>query len=104
VARRQFGSQLKFETELLVGCQRLQRTADGLGNVLNAVIRQFEFEAEITKVLRCSDLMHGCDYVARADSEDELMQKAAQHGREKHGMQRVPPEVAQKIKSKIRDE
>lgn len=56
----------------------------------------------MTKVLRCSDLMHGCDYVARAESEDELMQKAASHAREKHGMQTVPPEVAQKIKSKIR--
>ena len=58
----------------------------------------------MTKVLRCSDLMHGCDYVARAETEDELMQKAAQHAREKHGMQTVPPEVAEKIKSKIRDE
>jgi Protein of unknown function (DUF1059) len=26
------------------------------------------------------------------------------HAREKHGMQTVPPEVAQQIKSKIRDE
>jgi len=58
----------------------------------------------MTKVLRCSDLMHGCDYVAKADTEEELMQKAAQHAREKHGMQTVPPEVAEKIKSKIREE
>ena len=58
----------------------------------------------MTKVLRCSDLMHGCDYVARAESEDELMQKVARHAREKHRMQTVSPEVAQKIKSKIRDE
>jgi predicted small metal-binding protein len=58
----------------------------------------------MTKVLRCNDMMPGCDYVARAETEDELMQKAAQHAREKHGMQTVPPEVAQQIKSKIRDE
>jgi len=58
----------------------------------------------MTKVLRCSDMMPGCDYVARAETEDELMQKATQHAREKHGMQTVPPEVAQQIKSKIRDE
>jgi len=32
----------------------------------------------MTKVLRCSDMMPGCDYVARAETEDELMQKAAQ--------------------------
>ena len=58
----------------------------------------------MTKVLRGSDLMHGCDYVARAESEDELMQKAAQHAREKHGLETVSPETAQKIKSKIREE
>jgi len=46
----------------------------------------------------------GCDYVARAESEDELMQKAAQHAREAHGMQTVPADLVQQIKSKIRDE
>jgi predicted small metal-binding protein len=35
----------------------------------------------MTKVLRCGDMMTGCDYVARAESEDELMQKAAQRDR-----------------------
>ena len=58
----------------------------------------------MTKVLHCNDLMHGCDYVAKADTEEELMQKAAQHARDKHGLQTVSPEIAQKIKSKIRDE
>jgi len=33
----------------------------------------------MTKVLRCGDMMPGCEYVARAESEDELMQKAAEH-------------------------
>src|SRR6516165_3338855 len=42
VARRQVGSKLELERELLVGRQRLQRAANGLGNVLNAVIGQFE--------------------------------------------------------------
>ena len=57
----------------------------------------------MTKVLRCGDMMAGCDYVARAESEDELMQKAAEHAREVHGIT-VSPEVVQQIKSKIRDE
>ena len=57
----------------------------------------------MTKVLRCEDMMTGCDYVARAESEDELMQKAAQHAREAHGIT-VSTEVVQQIKSKIRDE
>src|SRR5262249_15477392 len=44
VARRQVGRKLELERELFVGCQRLQRAANGLGNVLNAVIRKFEFK------------------------------------------------------------
>jgi predicted small metal-binding protein len=58
----------------------------------------------MTKVLRCGDVVPGCNYEARADSEDELMQKVAQHAREAHGMQTVPPEVVQKVRSKIREE
>jgi predicted small metal-binding protein len=57
----------------------------------------------MTKVLRCGDMIDGCDYVALAESEDELMQKAAQHAREAHGIT-VSPEVVQQVKSKIRDE
>jgi predicted small metal-binding protein len=58
----------------------------------------------MTKVLRCGDVVSGCSFEARADSEGELMQKVAQHAREAHGMQTVPPEVVQKVKSKIREE
>ena len=41
-ARWQLGGHLHLKRELLVGRQRLQRAADGLGNVLNAVIGQFQ--------------------------------------------------------------
>src|SRR6516164_8727482 len=41
-ARWQLGSYLDLERKLLVCRQRLKRAADSLGNVLNAVIRQFE--------------------------------------------------------------
>src|SRR5215471_12969042 len=39
VARRQLRSDLDFECELFVGRQRLQRAADSLSNILDAVIR-----------------------------------------------------------------
>ena len=55
------------------------------------------------KVLRCGDFMPGCDYEARAESEGELLQKAAQHAREAHGIE-TTPELIQQVKSKIRDE
>src|SRR6516165_6029390 len=40
----QLRGHLDFEGQLFVSRQRLQRAANGLGNVLNAVIRKFEFE------------------------------------------------------------
>src|SRR6516162_6582736 len=40
----QFRGHLDFEGQLFVSRQRLQRAANGLGNVLNAVIRKFEFK------------------------------------------------------------
>jgi predicted small metal-binding protein len=58
----------------------------------------------MTKVVRCSDMVPGCDYVARAESEDELMQKAAQHAREAHGIQTLSADLVQQIKGKVRDE
>jgi predicted small metal-binding protein len=58
----------------------------------------------MTKVLRCGDIVPGCDYEARADSEAELMQKAVQHARDAHGMQTIPPDVLEQVKSKIKDE
>src|SRR5262249_12836754 len=41
-ARGQLRSHLDFEHELFVGCQRLQRAANRLGNILNGIIGQFE--------------------------------------------------------------
>src|SRR5215831_3217076 len=40
----QFRGHLDFEGQLFVSRQRLQRAANRLGDVLNAVIRKFEFE------------------------------------------------------------
>src|SRR6516165_5007454 len=42
MTRRQFAGKLKLECELLVSRERLQRAADSLGDVLNAVIGKFE--------------------------------------------------------------
>src|SRR6516164_9681247 len=39
---RQFAGKFKLERELLVRCQRLQRAANRLGNVLNTVIGEFK--------------------------------------------------------------
>lgn len=43
-----------------------------------------------------------CDEVIRGEDEDEVMQKAARHGREKHDIEDLSPEQRQEIREKIR--
>jgi len=56
----------------------------------------------MAKLLRCSDLVKGCSFEARG-TEEEILQKAAPHARETHGMQ-VTPELVAAVKGAIRDE
>src|SRR5262249_51991106 len=44
MTRWQVGSHLNLESELLVGRQWLQRAANGLGDVLDRIIGEFEYE------------------------------------------------------------
>ena len=56
------------------------------------------------KVLRCGDIVPGCDYRAEGETEDEVLQKAAKHADEAHGIKEVPPELMAKVKAAIHDE
>ena len=55
------------------------------------------------KVLHCSDLVKDCDFEVQAESEDEILQAAAEHAKAVHGME-VTPELAQAVRSAIREE
>lgn len=58
----------------------------------------------MSKVLNCRDVGFDCEGVIRADSEDEVMRQAAEHARDAHGLDQITPEVAEQIRSQIRDE
>jgi predicted small metal-binding protein len=53
--------------------------------------------------MKCGDLMPGCDFEARGDTEEDIMNAAATHAKEVHGLN-VTPELADKVKSEIKDE
>jgi predicted small metal-binding protein len=53
------------------------------------------------KEFRCNDVVPGCPYVTRSDQEEELFEQISSHAREAHGMDEVPPEVADTIRSVI---
>lgn len=58
----------------------------------------------MAKVLHCNDVVPDCEYVARGDSEQEVLQQAAEHARTAHNIADVTPELADKVRSAIRDE
>lgn len=57
----------------------------------------------MTKVLKCGDLMPGCSFQAKAETEDEVLQAAAAHAKEVHGLEPTP-DLVEKVKAAIRDE
>jgi predicted small metal-binding protein len=58
----------------------------------------------MAKTLSCRDVGVDCDFQAKADTEAELMQQTAQHAKEAHGFETIPPELMPKVKAAIRDE
>ena len=46
------------------------------------------------KEFRCGEIVPGCETVFEAESEEQILREVAEHAREEHGMDEVPPEVA----------
>ncbi len=53
------------------------------------------------KQFRCDDVVPGCAWVAQREGEDELFGVIATHAHDAHGMDEVPPEVADLIRQVI---
>ncbi len=58
----------------------------------------------MAKTMSCSDVGPDCDFVARGETEEEIMGQVAEHAHTVHGMAEVPPELAEKAKAAIKDE
>ena len=58
----------------------------------------------MAKVLSCRDVGMDCDFVARGATEQEVLQQAAAHAQNDHGMSSIPPEVLEKVRAAIHDE
>jgi predicted small metal-binding protein len=53
------------------------------------------------KQFKCGDVVLGCEWETRSDDEQELLEEIQTHARDAHGMDEVPPEVADKIREVI---
>lgn len=56
------------------------------------------------KVLNCRDVGFDCDGVIRAETEEEILQQAAQHVADVHSIDEISPEMAEQVRAQIRDE
>jgi predicted small metal-binding protein len=49
----------------------------------------------------CNDVVPGCTFVTRREDDEELWVEIVSHARGAHGMDEVPPEVAETIRDVI---
>ena len=58
----------------------------------------------MAKTVNCRDVGVDCDFVARGETEQEVLQQCAEHARTAHRMSEIPAELATKVRAAIRDE
>ncbi len=58
----------------------------------------------MAKILKCAEVdpSSGCEHVVRGETENQVLQKAAEHAKE-HGIREVTPELIELVKANIRD-
>ena len=58
----------------------------------------------MAKVINCRDVGVDCDFTARGETEQEVLEKCAQHAQADHGMNEIPAEMVEKVRLAMRDE
>jgi predicted small metal-binding protein len=58
----------------------------------------------MAKIVRCREIGVDCDFEARGETEQEVLQKCAEHARSDHGMDQIPADLAAKVRASIHDE
>jgi predicted small metal-binding protein len=58
----------------------------------------------MSKMISCRDVGVDCDFVARGETEEDILRQCAEHARSAHGMDNLSPELAEKVRSGIREE
>jgi predicted small metal-binding protein len=58
----------------------------------------------MAKVLKCKDVGMDCDFVARGETEAEILKQAAEHAGTTHNMTQMSDEILAKVRAAIHDE
>lgn len=57
----------------------------------------------MAKVVTCRDVGVDCDFEARGETEEEILQMCAAHAKNDHGMEDISPELVAKVRGAIRE-
>lgn len=57
----------------------------------------------MAKTMSCRDVGVDCDFQAIGETVDEVMRQCADHAKSAHGIDEIPPELAAKVQSAIRE-
>ena len=58
----------------------------------------------MSKIVSCREVGVDCDFVAKGETEQEVLQQCSEHARKEHGMTELPANLAEKVRGAIRDE
>jgi predicted small metal-binding protein len=58
----------------------------------------------MSKAVSCRDVGVDCDFVAKGETEQDILQQCAEHARKEHDMTELAADLAVKIRAAIRDE
>jgi predicted small metal-binding protein len=100
----QLGSSPSVYLAEFLGFARLRPFSDAAG--LTVVLRHSHVprRCPTAKVLRCRDVGLDCEGELRADTEEEILRKAAEHAQTAHNVKDLSPKVVEKVRAAIRDE
>lgn len=58
----------------------------------------------MAKVVYCRDAGFDCEGVVRAETEEEILEKVAEHAETVHDLKEITEEVVEKVRAAIRDD
>ncbi|MBI2486563.1 MAG: DUF1059 domain-containing protein [Deltaproteobacteria bacterium] len=58
----------------------------------------------MAKVICCRDVGVDCDFEARGETVEEILNKCAEHAQKDHGMKEIPKELVEKVRAAMHDE
>ena len=58
----------------------------------------------MSKIVRCREVGVDCDFEARGETVEDVLRQCAEHARTEHDMKEIPPELAAKVRTAIKEE